>query len=251
MIGGFNRMKYNYNIEVLSYLIASFKNIVEQMGFSANSVNFFKAQAENIISISQIEYDDVLLVYKALGIDRDIQRISEDITMKRLNTFCEVMNTCLQYNDKNNLSLYLYQASQENKYDSSTIDLFYDIFGVNKFTVKAPTKSSGQVFGEFRTGNTAPNLKMQHNKIMLGNKYGNCELVFSSSNGCSGTTYRRYDIVKGLDTNFKNLSKTEWNNIRNDRFLINNSDGQDIKFTAQDLVSYLKLLASKHVAVGN
>lgn len=86
-----------HNLEAISFMIGSFKDIVNNFGKHAKSVQFFKKNLEGLVAIGQLNGADTNLVYNILGC-KNTDAIKWDITENKLNIYTQAMNYILSYN---------------------------------------------------------------------------------------------------------------------------------------------------------
>lgn len=139
-----------YNLQVIDYLVSTFRHCTDTMGYSADTVNFYKIQVDALVNISQISSNDVSLVYQALGIDRNVQRINQSTVEKRLQTFCSLMTACMNTNSKEKVRLLLLNAETNKDIVSDIVPLFYDIFAIKKITTPELIIDEKPSFGRFK-----------------------------------------------------------------------------------------------------
>lgn len=86
-----------HNLEAISFMIGSFKDVVKNFGKNAKSVQFFKNNLEGLANIGQINKYDISLVYTLLGC-KNTDAVKWDITENKLNIYTQAMNYILSYN---------------------------------------------------------------------------------------------------------------------------------------------------------
>lgn len=79
-----------HNLKTISFMIASFKDIVGTFGMNEKSISFFKKNIEGLSAISQVTSSDANLIYDILDIND--KNISYEQRMKSLNKYVMAIN---------------------------------------------------------------------------------------------------------------------------------------------------------------
>lgn len=79
-----------HNLKTISFMIASFKDIVNTFGMNEKSIAFFKKNVEGLIAISQVTSSDVNLIYNVLNIND--KNISPEKRISFLNEYVKAIN---------------------------------------------------------------------------------------------------------------------------------------------------------------
>lgn len=206
-----------YNLQVIDYLVSTFRHCTDTMGYSADTVNFYKIQVDALVNISQIGSNDVSLVYQALGIDRNVQRINQSTVEKRLQTFCSLMTACMNTNSKEKVRLLLLNAETNTDIVSDIVPLFYDIFSIKKITTPELIIDEKPSFGRFKASKPS---EYNENVFDLNRVFGDLVIEIKNLDAvCSGDVSYYYFGISDI------LFHTE-DKLKSDRLLEAISQGK-------------------------
>lgn len=139
------------NIKNLSFLIASYSEMIKTFGYSDKTNKFFLEQICGLKNISQISSQDIFYVGKITGIYPKAMGYSKEELMKRINDFNETMNYMLSV-DKTEYIQQFYSLYYSSKYGVDVLQIVSDIFEVDVKT-KPKTVSTSIKFGSFDVKN--------------------------------------------------------------------------------------------------
>lgn len=137
----------NNNIEMLSFLIASYKNMVSEFGESNKTNNFFIQQLSGLVNIKQVHVEDARVICKVIGLEKDNENFNWETSRQNVDSFISAMNTICGYFDKTlkQMKLWqLYEANQISKLIFETICNIYDI-DINQFEFEKQVQSSNNL----------------------------------------------------------------------------------------------------------
>lgn len=79
-----------HNLKTISFMIASFKDIVNTFGMNEKSIAFFKKNIEGLSAISQVTPSDINLIYDVLNFND--KNISPEKRISFLNEYVKAIN---------------------------------------------------------------------------------------------------------------------------------------------------------------
>lgn len=85
-----------HNVEAISFLIGSFKDVVNSFGQNNKAVEFYKRQAKGLINIGQISSEDYIIVLELIGM-KNTDAVKWEIAINRLEKFNDIMNTIIGF----------------------------------------------------------------------------------------------------------------------------------------------------------
>lgn len=189
-----------HNINSISFMIASFKDIVDSFGKKSESVSFFKRQIDGLCSINQLSLDDVDLVYRLLGIV-NTDAIKWDIAETKLAQYISAMNMLIRYNDATIQTYIIYNLDSQDKISSAVKEIICETLGLDIKNVSKNPDENKLVFGQYKRP-TTENLEVQKLKKLM-NSYPTMIIKIKNSNAvCSSD--RSYYECKVAD-----ISKTK------------------------------------------
>lgn len=85
-----------HDIDTLSFLIASFKDIVQSFGQNSKSVEFYKRQVDGLLNIGQIRQEDADFIEELVGME-NTNAVKWDIATQKIEQFIKAMNATYNY----------------------------------------------------------------------------------------------------------------------------------------------------------
>ncbi|MBR4314205.1 MAG: hypothetical protein IKP66_04770 [Lachnospiraceae bacterium] len=166
-----------YNIQVLSYLIGSFTEMVNTFGDTPNTAKCFKTQATGLVKINQISQRDLKFVLTLLDIldsnQFDWQKIQQRIAM-----FNSAMNALL-FIESTTRPIAAYELKLTNQINDFVYDKLCEVWEIpkydNKTLLQTPKNNSrnGVQFGVLNSSNVPNESKAVHispNSVYVPNK---------------------------------------------------------------------------------
>ena len=80
-----------YNIQTLSFLIGSFRDIVQSFGQNNKSVEFYKRQVYGLANIGQISTNEILFVEELVGM-KNTNAVKWDKATEKIEQFIRAIN---------------------------------------------------------------------------------------------------------------------------------------------------------------
>ena len=126
-----------YNIQVLSYLIGSFTEMVATFGDTPNTAKCFKNQAVGLVRINQLSQKDLNFVLKLLDIKEsnqfDWKKIQQWVTM-----FNSAMNIMLN-TEASIRPMAAYELKQTKQINAFVYERLCEVWGIPKYDNVLPT----------------------------------------------------------------------------------------------------------------
>ena len=119
-----------YNLNNISFLIASFKDIVASFGKNSNSVKFYKRQIEGLCNIGQLDSYDVELVMRLLGME-NTDSVKWDITEKKLEQYTATINEVMGYDTDTAKMFIIENLDRQGKITLAVKELVYETLGLD------------------------------------------------------------------------------------------------------------------------
>lgn len=179
-----------HNINSISFMIASFKDIVNSFGKKSESVAFFKRQIDGLCSINQLNFDDVDLVYRLLGIV-NTAAIKWDIAETKLEQYISAMNTLIRYNDDDIRTYIIANLESQNKISSAIKEIICETFGISIKNVSKNTDENNITFGQYKKP-TVENSEVQKLKKLM-NTYPYRLIKIKNSNAVCSSDRSYYE----------------------------------------------------------
>jgi hypothetical protein len=145
-----------HNIQALSFLIGSFRDIVSSFGENSKSVEFYKRQVKGLESIGQISVYDVQLVEELVGM-KNTDSVKWDIANKKLKQFINAMNALNEITSEEGINSILYILEKQGEISETVGDLVREVYGVTKKDVLSSRNTSKKSFGTLQYTGAEPN----------------------------------------------------------------------------------------------
>ena len=195
------------NIKNLSFLIASYSEMIKTFGYSKKTTDFFETQMQNLRAISQIKSSDIFYVNRVIGANKI--EIKEQEVIARINSFNTTMTHLLSIEKltTEHWTPEFYKMYYSGQYNKDILRIVGDIFEIN---IKDKTKKINPSikFGSFSMSNEDGledfnKLKQFINENITQNIYSSRIIKVTSENpnytGCSGSSISLYDCFDYSD----------------------------------------------------
>ena len=83
------------NIDMLSFLLASFNNVIETFGSNKKSVDFYRGQVENLLNIGQVDNHSVEIINELINYSYVTDDEKWKIELRKVAFFTSVMDVVL------------------------------------------------------------------------------------------------------------------------------------------------------------
>lgn len=219
-----------YNVQQISFLIGSFRQVVQSFGKDSKTVEFFRGQTDGLVSLGQLNAVDANFVYRLLGME-STNAVKWDITDKRLNEFNTCMNYLIQANNSDQLMKIVTILKNKGLLTSVSYSYIQEIYGLKDIDSYDLPKQQ-DVFGRLNTtikDNIRPGFgtTFQIGALLKIDRFreSKCmnnifvEVVSRDICGCSYASTLRYNVTKALQENdARKLADMAEHIVSGDRF---------------------------------
>ena len=190
-----------YNIQVLSYLIGSFTEMVDTFGDTPDTVKCFKNQAVGLVRINQLSQKDLNFVLKLLDIKEsnqfDWKKIQQRVTM-----FNSAMNIMLN-TEASIRPMAAYELKQTKQINAFVYERLCEVWEIPKYENVLPTPNSRKDSRGFSFGNLTgvlPTMDMGVSWTLFIKLHGDKYLRIKNPNACcSGDPLYFKCLVKNIN----------------------------------------------------
>ena len=124
------------NIDMLSFLLASFNNVIETFGSNKKSVDFYRGQVENLLAIGQVDNQSVEIINDLINYSYVTDDEKWKIELRKVAFFTSVMDVVLT-NAKNadgieGIILRIENSSETTKEQKKVLGIIRKIFLLKK-----------------------------------------------------------------------------------------------------------------------
>lgn len=146
---------YKYNIETLSFLIGSFRDIVQSFGQNNKSVEFYKRQVYGLANIGQIGTNEILFVEELVGM-KNTNAVKWDKATEKIEQFIRAINETYSCINDTTKVLVLENLEKSGDISSSVKEKVYEVYGIDTKSIITKKKDSKQLnFGEIPSNKQA------------------------------------------------------------------------------------------------
>ena len=213
-----------HNLKTISFMIASFKDIVGTFGMNEKSISFFKKNIEGLSAISQVTSSDVNLIYDVLNFND--KNISPEKRISFLNEYIKAINKVNTVKNKETIFYIINDLKDANVISEKTKRNVLETLDIDETFYKknAIKENNNFIFGDYyfnENSDISTSEIEKYNEIIKGNK--NLHIKIKNENAvCScDRHYYIYKLKNFLDV-FANAH--EGNNalkaLRNGDFII-------------------------------
>lgn len=139
-----------YDVEAIQFLIASFNNIINEIGKTDQSVRLFKKQADGLCSVGKVNKQDVEYVYRLLGM-KNTNSLKWEISLNRLKIFTDAMNYMICCKDESSRCECLEQLMNSEKIDDTVYKYIAELYNIHKNSRHRPEDFKNSNYGKFGT----------------------------------------------------------------------------------------------------
>lgn len=200
-----------YNVQQISFLIGSFRQVVQSFGKDSKTVEFFRGQTDGLVSLGQLNAVDANFVYRLLGME-STNAVKWDITDKRLNEFNNCMNYLIQANNSDQLMEIVTILKNKGLLTSVSYSYIQEIYGLKDIDSYDLPKQQ-DIFGRLnttikdnRTSYTSSAVTLINFNTLKEINRDNIDdvvvrITCSDVEGCSYPTTVKYNVSEALATN--------------------------------------------------
>lgn len=189
-----------YNIQVLSYLIGSFTEMVATFGDTPNTAKCFKNQAVGLVRINQLSQKDLNFVLKLLDI-KDSNQFDWKKIQQRVTMFNSAMNIMLN-TEASIKPMVAYELKQTKQINAFVYERLCEVWEVPKYDNVLPTPNprkddKGFSFGNLTGMLSTTNIDVSWTQFikLYGDKYLR---IKNPSAVCSGDPLYLQCLVKNI-----------------------------------------------------
>lgn len=137
-----------YNLQTLSFLIGSFRDIVQSFGQNSKSVEFYKRQVYGLANIGQVNTVDILFVEDLIGM-RNTNAVKWDKATEKIDQFIKAINETYGYSNDTSKIIALEHMERSGEISLTIKEKIYEVYGIDtKDMIKEKNKNSNLNFGE-------------------------------------------------------------------------------------------------------
>lgn len=137
-----------YNIQTLSFLIGSFRDIVQSFGQNSKSVEFYKRQVYGLADIGQVKASEILFVEDLIGM-RNTNAVKWDKAIEKIEQFIKAINETYDYTNDTSKIIAIERMEKSGEISSAVKDKVYEVYSIDtKNIIKKQNKDKGLNFGE-------------------------------------------------------------------------------------------------------
>lgn len=119
-----------YNIETLSFLIGSFRDIIQSFGQNSKSVEFYKRQVGQLVNIGQVCQYDADLVEELVGM-RNTDAVKWDKATEKIEQFIKSIDSTYSIKDNLKRVIMLEQFEREGYISKSVKETVYRVYNID------------------------------------------------------------------------------------------------------------------------
>jgi len=187
------------NVDSLSFLIGTFKNVVDNFGANSNSVKFFKTQVDGLISIGQVSNEDASLIYRILGMN-NTTAVKWESTTSKMNNFIEVMNYMVTAKTPEQAYKIYTQLKSLEKIPKNIDEYIREIYGFKEATLPNKVNSFGSL-NSSNSGSANTSESTKKTNTTQTNKGKAIQIGTGAANNIKDTSCSDYDCTTLEDYN--------------------------------------------------
>lgn len=111
------------------FLLSSFNDIIQSFGMNSNSVEFYRKQLDNMVSMQQITTYDIDIVEEVIGM-KNTNAVKWESAIKKINNFTSAVNILSGADSKDTLKDWIKQLRLNNSITSNLERTLYKVYGV-------------------------------------------------------------------------------------------------------------------------
>lgn len=171
--------RIEYNLEALSFLIGSLKEVMNTFGKTEGSLKFYKGQVDGLMSLGQVGYREVEIINTLIQplIKDNEQNLSKkwDLVDSRIEQFIDAVNKIMSFDTRTAWTIVVSQMKRNGKIDTTVCKLLCDIFGIDISQTAIKERSNTYKFGQMPS-----KMKVENNNKEVKNKI--CEILTKINN---------------------------------------------------------------------
>jgi hypothetical protein len=131
-----------HNIETLSFLIASFNDVISSFGQNNKSVEFYKRQVDSLINIGQVSSADAEIIEEVIGM-KNTDNVKWDSAERKTQEFIYAMNTISNISDKQAIAILLKQMCTTKQISNGIEKIVREVYDIQD-TVEVKSNRFGE-----------------------------------------------------------------------------------------------------------
>ncbi len=185
-----------HNLKTISFMIASFKDIVNTFGMNEKSIAFFKKNIEGLSAISQVTPSDINLIYDVLNFND--KNISPEKRISFLNEYVKAINKVHTVKNKETIFYIINDLKDANVISEKTKRNVLETLDIDETLYKQNSIKENNNFGNYSFNKTEIE---KYNEIIKGNKNLHIKIKNENENAvCScDRPYYIYKLKNFLD----------------------------------------------------
>lgn len=153
--------RIDYNLEALSFLIGSLKEVMNTFGKTADSLKFYKGQVDGLMSLGQVGYREAEIINNLIEpvMKANEQNLSKkwDLVEDRINQFIDSVNKIMSFDNKTAWTIVVAEMKRTGKIDATVCKLLCNIFGIDISQTVIKEGSNTYKFGQMPSRITVEN----------------------------------------------------------------------------------------------
>jgi len=178
-------MKTYCNIETLSFLIASFNEVINNFGSNKKSIDFYRNQMQNLVSIGQVDPNSVEIVNDLINFSYVTDSNKWKIEMSKIDLFTTIMDIIISNaNNTETVEAIILRAESNNltQEKRKVLNIIRKIFYIKNRVPENLEMQRKSHFGTMTFTGNAGNISVQHilrlaedyNKVRIKNLRAVC-----------------------------------------------------------------------------
>lgn len=132
-----------YNVNTLSFLIASFNDVINSFGQNSKSVEFYKRNVNGLISIGQVSFFDAEIIERIVGM-KNTNAVKWESATKNIKEFIDGMNAVDGINDSTSIAMMLDNYVNNRVISDKIRNYILEVYGIQKGSVKERKSNFGK-----------------------------------------------------------------------------------------------------------
>ena len=197
------------NIDMLSFLLASFNNVIETFGSNKKSVDFYRGQVENLLNIGQVDRQSVEIINELINYSYVTDDEKWSIELRKITFFTSVMDIILtnakNVDDAEGIVFRIENSNETTKEQKKVLGIIRKIFLLKKRASDDIKMTGESHFGTMQFSSN--NIKGGTVKYILKLAGNNAVVRVKNLDACccSDPAYYTYALNKELFNNAKSL----------------------------------------------
>lgn len=118
-----------YNITTISFLIASFIDVINYFGKNSKSVDFYKGQVKKLIATGEVSKQDASIVEEIVGM-QNTSAVKWDTAENKINSFIVAMNEVIGYDSQEAIMFVVKDLVDKKVITEQIASIIYKLYGI-------------------------------------------------------------------------------------------------------------------------